>query len=198
MLKTILSVAAVLSLTATAANAAVIGYTEGVRDLVPGTTRISGPDASATPPGFDLTQDLPDGDLDSGDRVDLYGRIVGSTDAFRITANSGFTLDLLDIRPESGSTNHRLAFRLVRVGGGFDLTAFADTNTMAQTLITAVLGGTYDLIIDMQPDTGTALYDLSITALGDDIGEVPLPAAMPLFAAGLAGLTAVRRRRRKA
>jgi hypothetical protein len=199
-----------IALLAGGVSAATVGITEGTRDLVDGTSRISGPDASPLPGGaYDL-----DGLGTLGpDTFEIFGRIVDSIDnfSFGFTAASSFDISWIfggyDLAgggfvAESGFVSEGISdktatFRLLEDlgGGSFSLVDFADFTTDVTSgpeVIFSAGPGNYVFQVDGSGSnasgSGVGLYDIRISA-------VPLPAAGWLLLAGVGGLVAVRRRK---
>ena len=177
----------------TAASAApmTIGYTEGVRPTVPGTVNING-DAPNSPSGFDLNRDFDDNSFDAGDQVNLFGRVVGNNDFYQITSTTVFDILLVGLEREGSPNNIELEFTLV------DLSTMSIVSTMSAqvgddplALFSSITSGSYQLLIRRLSQSGAALYDLQF------VSEVPLPAALPLFLAGIAGLGFAKRPRKQ-
>jgi hypothetical protein len=124
--------------------------------------------------------------------VELFGRIISALDNYSFTAGSAFNFELIGggIDNEAGQAPNNLIFTFTNQTTMEVFTYNLDTNSPLGTIAT-LTAGAYLLEINMDPDNGTARYDIGLQA-------VPVPAALPLFAAGLAGFTAMRRRRQKA
>ena len=207
-LRTIGLSALAFALMSSVATAATVGFTEGVRDQVAGTTLVTPTDASNSPPGFDLTAS---GFLGSGiaenRSIDLHGRIVGAIDVFEFTATREFEISFIfggyDL--EAGGTVTESGFvREGNSGSNSSIFTLTDINTLTSVtttpspLVTDIIAGdpflfaagpgSYRISLDGQGQS--ALYDLRLTA-------VPLPAALPLFAGalGLFGLLGWRRKK---
>lgn len=190
LIKTAAIALAIGFISMTTAQAATVGFTEGKRDRVAGTTVISPTDATNTAPGFDLgTVGL----TEKFDTIDLYGRIVNAVDVFSFTATSAFRIDFIfggfDLYnggsvSQSGfiaeSRDNTSEFALDVLApvpghvGDFDLTTDVFGGT---SLIFSGDAGTYQFALD--GTGGAARYDIRISA-------VPLPAGLPLMGAGLA------------
>lgn len=194
--------AATLLAVPVAANAATVGFTEGNRSLVAGTTRISEAPASPASTTFNLG---------GGDTVNLFGVIVGDADTYTINAATSFTVsfnfDGYTLR--NGRTVQKSGFvaRNPRqgngsvfslVGGSTDLTKYFRTNIVSgDPLIFSADAGTYTFSIDNRSSNPSkpARYDLAFVA--SDISAVPLPAGGLMLLSAL-GAAAVVRRRKKA
>jgi hypothetical protein len=173
---------------ASAAGAATVGYTEGVRPTVAGTTNING-DASNSAPGFDLTNamGLPGGSLSFGESVELYGRIVTAVDFYQFTSDVAFTVSLIaDGFVAEGMGSNTSDFEVVN-NATMASTATTLPTDQAPQLLFSLAAGDYTFSID--GSGGAARYDLRFEA-----APVPVPAALPLLAAALGGLAALRRR----
>ena len=74
-------------------SAATVGFTEGKRDLVLGTTAVAGTDASSNPNGFDL------GTVGDGGgeftNIDVHGRIVSAADTFNFFSSGRFIVEFI-------------------------------------------------------------------------------------------------------
>ncbi|MFC3301365.1 VPLPA-CTERM sorting domain-containing protein [Parvularcula lutaonensis] len=177
------------------ANAAIVSFTEGARPLEPGSTKLG--DASASPNGTDLDAGL-GGSVDRGDIINLFGRIVGSEDVFNFTAGNSFDFNLIPapsgnsagVTPERGPSPHQIFFKFTNTDTNIVTTFVANASTPVGTLGT-LIAGNYILELDMDPDNRrrVALYDIQVAG-------VPVPGALPLFVAGLAGFGAMRRRKK--
>jgi hypothetical protein len=209
------------------ASATTVGFTEGSRPLVLGTTDVTPPgDASKKPPGPSL------GTLSVGNEIDLYGRIVGSVDYFNITATTNFTVSFIltgytevkkngkqDFVADSGfvadgkNKSNESEFRLtVATPGGPTFTPVdfitPVTSAAGYTAVTALIfsagPGTYYFSVDGGAKGGPsdgARYDLSFAAAPFSAAATPLPASLPIFATGLglgAGVLRWRKRKRAA
>lgn len=195
MRSVVLAAASLLAMSATAANAAIVSFTEGARPLEPGSTALA--DANPSPSGTNLDAGL-GGSVDRGDEINLFGRIVGSEDVYNFTAGNSFEFNLIaapsgntaGITPENGPSPHQVFFHFTNTDTGVMTSLVANAGTPLGTIGT-LIAGNYILEIDMDPDNRRriALYDVQVAG-------VPIPGALPLFAAGLAGLTAMRRRKK--
>lgn len=181
------------------AFATTVGFSEGVRDQVAGTTVINPVDVPSMG-GFDL------GSLAAvGDSISIHGRIVNAVDAYTFTSATAFNVEFIfgGVALEAGGMTDSSGFVLDDIGSDanntsdFSLQLGMDAALM-QTLTTEITGGeslifsggpgTYSFIID--GSGGGALYDVRISA-------VPLPAALPLLLGGM-GLLGVFGRKKKA
>ncbi|WP_340108883.1 VPLPA-CTERM sorting domain-containing protein [Pikeienuella sp. HZG-20] len=192
----------IASSVAAATTGFTVGVTEGSRAIVDGTTKIG--DAPQGNGSYDL------GAIGAGDTLGLYGRIVSKVDQykFQFSAASGFEVNFdfdgyevggvhvaeSGLVNESGSKKKGVAFSLEDANGvQVASTGLLLTNiTTGNPLLFGASAGSYFLVVDgsQGPFKGNAaLYDLTISA-------VPLPAALPLLLAGLAGLAFISRRRR--
>lgn len=199
-------------LAGTTASAAVIGFTEGTRDRVEGTTRLSPKDTSSNPANaFDLSTTGSLG-LDS---FQIYGRIVDAVDTFAFGFSSGSDFQVSWIfggyNLHEGSTpvadsgfvsevadaEKTATFSLLDADNGFAVLqsmSFSTDITAGPESIFSTGAGNYVLKIDgsgpiNSPGRGVGLYDIEISA-------VPLPASAFLLLAGVAGLGAVSRRKK--
>lgn len=191
LIKTAAIALAIGFISMTTAQAATVGFTEGKRDRVAGTTVISPTDATNTPPGFDL------GTIGFGekfDTIDLYGRIVSAVDVFTFTSTNAFKVEFIfggfDLHnggsesvsgfiaegPRDNSSDFTLDILTpAPVTVGRD--DFTTDVTSGLSFIFGGDGGTYQFAIDGHGKA--AQYDIRISA-------VPLPAGLPLMGAGLA------------
>ena len=181
------------------AFALMMGFTEGVRDQVAGTTVIVPTDATNTAPGFDV------GSLTSvGDSISIYGRIVNAADFYTFTSATAFNIDFIfgGLALENGGSTTTSGFVFDTQGDDSDNTSdfslqlgmnaaivaqFVTEVTGGNSLIFSGGPGTYTFSIDGAG--GGALYDIKISA-------VPIPAALPLLLGGI-GLLALFGRREK-
>lgn len=208
VLRTVGLGALALSLMSSVAAAATIGFTEGVRPQVAGTTQVAPTDAANSPPGFDLTSSGALGVADDENHIiNLHGRIVGAIDVFEFTATRNFEINFIfggyDL--QNGGSETESGFLREGPGGSnssiftlTDLGTLISQTTTPSPLVTDIIAGdsflfaggpgTYSLSLDGQGQA--ALYDLRLTA-------VPLPAALPLFAGalGLFGFLGWRRKK---
>ncbi|WP_300030774.1 VPLPA-CTERM sorting domain-containing protein [uncultured Roseobacter sp.] len=185
-------------------SAATVGYTEGSRALVDGTTRIS--DAAAS--GLNL------GTIGYGagefSQIVLSGRLVGHADFFTFTAASdfmvSFAFDGISVggnEIESGFVRerrgHNEADFVLRPQGDpagtqtrrlrTDISDPSDYGT-TPTIFRARGGQTYSFGVDSRVarEKGAATYDIRISV-------VPLPAGVLFLMTGLAGLGVLARRK---
>ncbi|MEM8729377.1 MAG: VPLPA-CTERM sorting domain-containing protein [Pseudomonadota bacterium] len=205
-MKTFIAAALSALFLGSAATAATVSYTEGKRHTVEGSTHITNPDVPSTAPGF-ITADL-----NSGDTIDIHGRIVTAVDVYTFTANSAFRIDwifdgyaLEDDNPFDdkvrGDDNTISGFVARPATANGSVTAIYLNNVAStgndfstniisgdSTIFGVQSAGTYTLKIDglNQYD---ALYDTRISTM-------PVPAGAVLLLTGLGALAAVRRRRR--
>lgn len=186
-----------LGLTASAAAAVTVGYTEGKRDQVQGTISLGG-DEPGVPLGFDL-----DGGSQLGtgpgdvNQIDLHGRILTRSDTYNFTADSAFTVSL---NFDGYTTDNGFV-----ADSGFvsdsnflgNVTVFQLSGEGAQQVVTDVTSGD-PLLFSAGPGEyqfsvigfGTpALYDIQIAA-------VPVPLAGLMLLSALGGLGMVSRRRK--
>ena len=207
------SAVALAGLVGTTASAAVIGITEGTRDLVQGTTAVSSTDTSSNP------ADAYDFGALGSNTFEVYGRIVDSIDnfAFGFTATSAFEISWIfdgynldsdgsfvsesGFVSEAANDEKTATFRLlqetspdvfVQVGADQDYTT--DVLAGDEPLIFSGLAGSYVLQIDGSgdnaPGSGVGLYDVQLSA-------VPLPAGILLLGTALGGLGIARSRKAK-
>jgi len=193
------------------AFATTVGYTEGSRPLVVGTTAISGVDATGSPPGYDLTPGSPLALGGTPDVIEIYGRIALAADYYQFDAISPFKMEFIfggytDTEgPHAtsgfvaeGATVNDSIFALNIFSPSVGLvgsTSFSTPKTSGVPFIFAAGPGSYSFSIDGgHPEGGNARYDIRITA------TTPLPATLPLFATGLGalGLLGWRRKRKNA
>ena len=178
------------------AQAATIGVTEGNRAQVAGTDKIGDVFIPGALDGYDF------GNLDSN-AIELYGRVTRAADAylFQFTTSSAFSISFLfggyDLEnggsvSESGWTGvdgKKAIFSLTDgVGSILESKEYTADYTGGVAEIFSGGPGTYGLLIDGSGRT-ESLYDLRIEA-------VPLPATGLLLIGGIAGLGAIRRRRK--
>ncbi|WP_299471639.1 hypothetical protein [uncultured Roseibium sp.] len=174
------------------ASAMSVGYTEGVRNLVAGTSPTIPTDSSSGPPGFDL------GTLGFGatefSQINIHGRIVGATDFFSFSANSRFRVEFIfgDIALDNGGT---ITGGFVQEGGTGNSSNFVlDLSGASQSMVfstnitggnplifNGIAGSPYTFSVQNGPNnnpSAAATYDIRLTA-------VPIPAALPLLVGGL-------------
>jgi hypothetical protein len=199
--------AAAVAVSAGIAAAATVGYTEGIRPQVAGTTALND-DATNSAPGFAL------GTVSAGGPVDIievYGRIVGNADVYQFVATTAFRIDFIfggyDLEggghvaesgfvadPNvSGNPGNDSRFRLRMTSPDdvlIDVLEFSTPVTGGPSFIFGAGPGEYRFRIDGgHPDAGAALYDIRISS-------TPLPAGLPVFITGLGlGLGLLRWRR---
>lgn len=192
MLKTLSAAVLGLAVFAGAASATSIGFTEGARPLVAGTTPVGG-DAPNGAPGFDLTASLMGGVAQAGDTVDLFGRIVTAKDAYQFESAADFTVSFIDdaFRLEGAGSNTSV-FRLIDNATMMEVAASTFVDAAGTGLIFGASAGDYTFIVDgaTVPGNAAALYDVQFAT-----APIPLPAAAPLLVAALGGLAMMRRRR---
>lgn len=193
-MKALLAAATVGALAMGVSHAATISYTEGSRTQEPGSVKIG--DVPANPAGRDIDFMIGD-DLGPDDVIQVFGRIVSSEDTYNFTALQAFDFRLIEaplgtsgITDTNGPSPHQIDFKFTNTDTNLITTITVDTSDPVGTYGT-LLAGSYILELDMEPDNQkrVALYDF-------ELASVPIPGALPLFAAGLAGLGL--RRRRKA
>ncbi|MEP0049531.1 MAG: VPLPA-CTERM sorting domain-containing protein [Roseobacter sp.] len=201
-----LALAAVVT---TTASAAVVGITEGTRDLVNGTIAASPRDTSSNPNrAFDLDTL---GSL-GADSFEIYGRIVNAVDNFAFGFSStsafdvswifgGYTIDAgnVDVSASGfvseGAAEKSATFNLLDANDNFSVveTLTVTTDIIAgDALLFSAGAGDYVLQIDGSGSNrgpGVGLYDVSISA-------VPLPASSLLLLIGIGGLGVVKRRKK--
>ncbi|MEM1360338.1 MAG: VPLPA-CTERM sorting domain-containing protein [Pseudomonadota bacterium] len=156
----------------------------------------------------DVTVSADLGQVGPGTIYGIAGRIVGSMDTFTFSTKSAFSLTFVDLADTNGVD--------LDAGVGFDSTfqpkagpkltdfVLTDSNNMSSTvslispqgpgtvIFSGVAPGLYTFVIDGTQSKGVAsTYDIALTT-----AAVPLPAALPLLAAGIGGLVALRRRKR--
>ncbi len=219
-----LAVGATVAFAPMKTEAATLGYTEGTRNTVVGTTKITAPDTSSNPnAAFDLLKGgstAVGSALAAGDRIEIFGRIVSSIDNFFfIDAASKFNVSFIfggydfftsetdtSTAPVSGltgepagggTTGKDVAFRLLDKNDSnneIGSKTFTSETTSGNGLIFTGGPGQYVLQIDGRSDDTVALYDVAVTG----VSAVPLPAAGWLMLAGFGGLAALRRRKQAA
>jgi hypothetical protein len=149
------------------------------------------------------------GTIAAGQNVGLAGRIVTASDTWRFTALSPWTMAFvnLDLDDNQGfdSSNIDSAFGKFAKNGDTTMAKFSlldgDGNPLSSVNHTANAGGfiaelfsgdagTFSLLIDGMPKSRGATYDIGVS-----VAAVPLPGTLPLLAAGIGGLLALRRRK---
>ncbi len=187
------------------ANAATITYTEGVREQIVDSVRVTGGsngvyDVSDTLPGFDL------GTVDADNSVNLHGRVTWKSDAYNFVSNNVFDLSWIFDGYElasgfvaaSGFTESSIGrdgagaadFTLINydTGDSYSTGILGTGITSGNSVVFAGLSaGSYGLLISGASRAGSE-YDLQLAA-------VPLPASALFLLTGLAGLGFARRRR---
>ncbi|SLN53375.1 hypothetical protein ROA7450_02730 [Roseovarius albus] len=204
MKRTLLAAAASMILSTVAANAALLGITNGPDDAVDpvnflfendsgfdilnltidGTTAVgdgTGPNSGVTVFWDSIASLAGDANPNAPTPVDPFGlnspvmTFLFAPGAFA----TGFTFDILDIDPDFGGVNDTGVQILDLIG--VKVTAFfSDSSTFVGAFVD-----------DPEPGKGLKLE-------GSTTGVVPLPAALPLMLAGLGAFALVSRRRRKA
>jgi hypothetical protein len=196
--RSVLAAGAVIFST-TIASATTVGYTEGARPLVAGTTAVAD-NADDSLPGYNL------GTLSTSgvDTIDLFGRIETAHDIYWFKATAPFRVDFIFGGYDLAAGGHVSASGFLAdptVGGDpgntsefkLRITAPGDT-PLGDVIYTTpyIIGpsfifsatdtGTYRFRIDGGVDSdpgGAAYYDIRISA-----AATPLPAALPMFATG--------------
>ncbi|GAB4523777.1 MAG: hypothetical protein Tsb0019_25730 [Roseibium sp.] len=211
--KTVFAFAALALSTGFASAMTVQAVTEGTRAKVFDTIKTSPTDAASTSNGFTLNGGS---SLLAGQSIDIYGRIVGAIDRFNFTSSSSVMIEwifggyFLDDNGSKGAFVSDSGFVLEGSSGGntIDMAVYTpdasgtkipavsnpfSTNiTGGSPTIFALLGpGSYTFEIDNSSPSKAALYDIRISA-------VPIPAALPLLAGGIAILGFAGWRRRAA
>lgn len=185
------------------ASAATVIITEGNRGLVAGSTTYSPIDAPGVEPGYHLDTIGLNEDVDT---IELHGRVVTDTDYFHFTATSSFTVEWIfdgyDLEAGGGSTvsglvgensqNDPVNFTIAKNpnGGVPELSLSLLSNiTSGESLLFSGTAGDY--ILSFGGLENPVLYDVRVST-------VPLPAALPLMAAGMAIMSYFGWRRKKA
>lgn len=208
--------AAALSAMASAASAMTVGVTEGERELVEGTEKISNNQALN---GYDLLAGQ--SNFSGGDVAEVYGRIFGTDDIYTFTVGdgvktsislilgnvkldnggtilSGVTGELMDGSPSTDDVTFSLQQRDPifndEIGSPLSKSITPDYTSGAALLFADLASGYYELTIS---SNGAALYAFSAATRGD-VSAVPVPAALPLLMASIVGLGFVGRKRRAA
>lgn len=187
MFKTILGI--VMSIgafgaTLTTANAATVTFIETGREEV-GTPNAG--EIANTGPGLNISAGLPGGTLSSGDQIDIFGFLTTGTDAVTLTADQPF--ELIATRLFFSDSAGR--FTTTITAGDMGMVELGATTNAAP--IFALPAGTYTFLFDQVNSTAMMDFDISFVGGG---APVPVPAALPLMGFGLAGMGAIRRRRR--
>jgi len=192
-----------LGLMAGSAMAATVGFTEGTRDAVNGTTAIGG-DVAGGAVGFDL-----DGASSVGNgaaefsQIDVYGRVVNGRDTYNFSATTNFLVSLIFGGYETGAGLVAQS-GFVAEASGSNTSEFSLTGLTPLSLTTDVTSGASllfeagpgDYAISVKGQGSGALYDLRIEALS--ISVVPLPASGLLLLMAVGGLGFARKRRKAA
>lgn len=207
---------AVVSFSAASACATTVGFTEGARPLVAGTTAVAD-NADDSLPGFDL------GALSASGltTINLFGRIETAHDIYQFTTTSPFRVDFIFggynlqaggyvsasgfVADPSGGTNTSDFLLRITAPGNTPLgemiytTPYTSGNSF---IFSATAPGTYRFRINGADDGvvtdsvagDPAYYDIRIEV-------TPVPAALPIFATGLSiglGVLGWRNRRQRA
>lgn len=188
-----LTAAVILSAVVGTASASTVVIKEGSRKTSSVSPSIDASigDTDSTPAGrYDLATELPGSDLEVGDTVEVYGRLVTADDGYKFTTTAPsveITLTSFEVEPgETGSNTAKFVLNEDPSGPPSSQT-FSTGQSGPVFTVASTGGGTTTL--DISGDTNTAaLYDVSVRA-------VPLPAAAWLFGTALLGLTTIARRR---
>ena len=203
--------------------AASIGYTEGTRQTVVGTTKITAPDTSSDPfAAFDLLDGgatVLGNALDAGEQIEIFGRIVGAIDNFLfIEAASSFEISFIfggyevydtgtsgSISAASvsgltgepaggGSTGKDVVFKLLDNANG-NVELASDTFTSEKTSGDPLIfaGGAGSYVLQID---GTS--DNQVALYDVRISAVPIPAGGLLLLTALGSVAALRRKRKAA
>jgi hypothetical protein len=188
-----------------------IGYTEGARPLVAGTTAIAD-NADDALPGYNLGTLS----LSGVTTINLYGRVETAHDIYQFQASAPFAVMFIfggydlaagghvstsgfladpSVPSDPGNTSE-FKLRITAPGDALVGDAIFTTPTTSGNsfIFSATAPGTYRFRVDGGIDEGLggpAFYDLRIAA-------TPLPAALPVFASGLGlGLAMLHSRRKR-
>ena len=187
------------------AQAATIRVTEGNRAQVAGTDPINDVFIPGSTDGYDF------GNIDT-DTIEIYGRVTRAEDQylFQFNAVSSFSISFIfggyDLENGgsvtasgwTGDDGKEAIFSLLDgLGVELDAKTYTTDYTAGEALIFAGGPGSYGLKIDGQGRT-EGLYDIRLLGLTatSEPQPVPLPATGLLLMGGVAGLGALRRRRR--
>jgi len=183
-------------------SAATVIITEGNRGLVAGSTTYSPIDAPGEEPGYDLETI---GLNEAFDTIELHGRVVTDTDFFHFTAKSSFVMDYIfggyDLQDggsvaesgivAEGTQGSTITLSLINTSGTGTSSIFSLPTNITSNESLFVTNAPGDYILSFAGQGVPVLYDIRITA-------VPLPAALPLMAAGMAIMGYFGWRRKKA